>query len=309
MSNAPATQQGDRFTLATFDSIKDRCEQLLGSDRFMKEASFAIQIIGNSPQLQKATRASIVGAMLNVANTGLTLNPVLKLAYLIPRNAKVRDDSGRDFWETRCYVEPSYMGLMKLATDTGSVRHFESFVVYKGDLFEFDLVNRRPTKHVPYWSLGADRGPIVGCYGIATLTDGSTVVEHMGADELLKIRSKSDNKAGSVYTDWEGEMARKAVLKRLAKYVPKSDRSEAFLAAMDIDNESFNLTLPETTESTKNLDVWKQRLVSAFEFYQGEDKEALREQCREKIGAGEFTEAFARNVLEQMGEKHDENNG
>lgn len=290
--------KADEKGLGIFAGIRDRCSKLLGEDRFLREASFAVQIIAANPGLMACTNASKLAAMVNVANTGLTLNPVMKLAYLIPRNVKVKGENGADRWEKRLAVEPSYVGLMKVATDTGSVKHFDAQVVYTGDEFSFDKGAKRIV-HVPYWTRGAERGDIIGAYSIATLVDGSILIEDMGADELALIRSKSDNANGSVYKDWAGEMARKALIKRQCKYLPKSERNEALMAAIAIDDEGFD-ALPMSEDKRAELTL-RDRVREALDFYQGEDKEDIRDLCRQKTIAGEFTEMFAKNVLAQMG--------
>ena len=59
--------------------------QGLSKEQFNKEASFAIQHLAKNPYLQKASKTSILQSVLNIAQTGLTLNPVSKYAYLVPR--------------------------------------------------------------------------------------------------------------------------------------------------------------------------------------------------------------------------------
>lgn len=71
-----------------------------------------------------ATTTSKLQAVFNVALTGLTLNPTLKLAYLVPRY----NNASR---ELEVHLEPSYQGLVKLVTDTGSAKSVSSQVVLK----------------------------------------------------------------------------------------------------------------------------------------------------------------------------------
>jgi len=96
-----------------FKLIEDRFVALTNADTFTKECSFALQHFGKNSYLNGSTTESKLQAVMNVAQVGLTLNPVLKLAYLVPRfsNGKVE-----------CFLEPSYQGLVKLVTDTGSAR-------------------------------------------------------------------------------------------------------------------------------------------------------------------------------------------
>lgn len=285
-----------------FSSIKERCVELFGTEtRFVQEATFLLRMVNDTPALQECTKASIAGVLLSIASTGLSLNPVLKLCYVIPRNVKVKTASG-DRWEKRANVEPSYMGLMKLATDTGAVKNFEVHEVYKGDEFEFDLVAKRPRVHKPYWTLGRERGPMVGVYGFAVLADGTTLPEHMGADELSKIQAKSDNAGGKVYADWQGEMARKSLVKRLQKYIPRTEGAERFLKAVDLDNQGFEL-LPERASASAEaieLENLKADVRAAMETYAGDDRQKLRRQCAEEAGSGRRNPEFWRTMLAKL---------
>ena len=71
-------------------------------EKAKRELGFAAQIFEQNPSLQKCDPVSIINAVVNVARTSITLNPVLKLAYLIPRKNK-------------CVLEFSYVGLIKIS--------------------------------------------------------------------------------------------------------------------------------------------------------------------------------------------------
>ena len=196
------------------------------------------------------------------------------------------------------------MGLMKVATDTGAVRSFEVHEVYAGDEFEFDIVAKRPTKHIRYWARGKERGPIIGVYAMATLADGTTIPDDMGADELRKIRGKSDNAQGSVYNDWEGEMARKSLLKRLQKYIPRTPKSEAFLQAVELDNAGFDLAAP-TSIASGSEDRAKQTEIMAevralIDAYQGEEKEAMHREVVEEAKKGRVNLKFWEDIRTRL---------
>ena len=203
---------------------------------FMRELSFALQHLTNNPYLQKCDPQSILKAVLNIAQTGLTLNPVLKYAYLVPR---------RNGDKLECCLDPSYQGLVKLLTDTGSVNSIEAHLIYAGDEIEVNLADpRKITKHIPYFLAGNEKGETLGVYSVATLKDGKLHGEVMSLRDVYEIRDRSEAyrafKAGKVKsTPWvqdEGEMTRKTVIKRHWKYLPKSDKTEKFAKAVDLDN-------------------------------------------------------------------------
>ena len=91
----------------SFAKIQSNFLKLADEKTFQKEVSFAVQILNKNSYLAGTSKVSILQAIYNTALTGLTLNPVLKLAYLVPRAGE-------------CCLEPSYQGLIKLITDTGS---------------------------------------------------------------------------------------------------------------------------------------------------------------------------------------------
>lgn len=218
--------------------IKDKMAVVgLDPETIAKECSFAIQAISKSKQLQEATTASKQSAIINIAQVGLTLNPVLKLAYLVPRWSKEG---------VQCCLEPSYQGLVKLLTDTGSIETINSQLVYENDTFEYLPSNfERPITHVsnPF----KNRGEIIGVYAVAKLVSGLQQAEAMSLEQLHEIRELSESykafKLGKVksciWIDHEGEMFRKTVVRRIVKYLPKSEKFEKVAAAIDLDEQDF----------------------------------------------------------------------
>jgi len=77
------------------------------------ELGFAAMLLQNNETLRKATPDSIMNAVINVARTSLTLNPTLKLCYLIPRDGK-------------CVLDVSYIGLIKILRDNRCIKDIAS---------------------------------------------------------------------------------------------------------------------------------------------------------------------------------------
>ena len=226
--------------IESFDQIKTRFIEVADEKTFLKEASFAVQHFNKNAYLSKSTTASKLEAVLNIAQIGLTLNPALKLAYLIPRydsHAKV----------INCVLEPSYQGLVKLITDTGSARNVYCHIVYEGDEFEETLGTQVEIIHKPKHE---SKTPKL-FYAVAVLEDGSKQVEVMGVDEINDIRARSesykafiDNRAKSCI--WESdynEMGRKTVIKRLTKYLPKTDRWDKLARSIELTNTDYEASL------------------------------------------------------------------
>lgn len=226
--------ENNQLTRSTFESIKKPFIALLDEETFNKECSFALQHLTKNAYLQKATPQSLLTSVLNIAQVGLTLNPVQKLAYLVPRfiNGQVE-----------CCLEPSYQGLVKLLTDSGSANNVYAHLVYENDLFEQILGTSNEIIHKP--KLGS-RGNVVGVYAVAVLANGSKQVEVMDVSEVNEIRDSSESykafKSGkaktAIWETWYDEMARKTVIKRLVKYLPKSNYDK-IAKAIDLTNDDF----------------------------------------------------------------------
>lgn len=217
----------------------------LPSDRVMAEISYALQTINKTPKLRPpgCSEDSLRQAVLNVANIGLSLNPAAKLAYLIPRWNKVLKCN-------EAVLEPSYIGLVKLLTDSGSVTAILAQIVYEKDFFELDLADTvKPVTHKPVLKQD-ERGGILGVYALATLPGGIKQAEWMDVDKIVEIRDRSETykayKEGAIksctwITDFE-EMTRKTVIRRIYKYLPRTDRMEKIDKAIELDESDYKAT-------------------------------------------------------------------
>lgn len=221
--------------------------KLIGQDNFLRETSFAIQAANSNSYLSTATPQSVGKAVWNVAITGLSLNPLLKLAYLTPRKIN---------GAVEAVLMPSYIGLCKLITDTGSVTKIEARIVYKDDDFALEYGTETKLHHRPKFNNKDNNMMLV--YAIATLTDGRTQFEVMTIDEINIIRDKSDGymafKNGktqsAIWVDHYGEMCKKTVVKRLTKYLPKSlhnDKWTKVMQAVDFDNHDYSASNEQQT--------------------------------------------------------------
>lgn len=188
-----------------------------------KESQFAIQALQGNDYLNKiawANKPSLQNAIINVASIGISLNPALKHAYLVPRDSSV------------C-LDISYMGLMHLAQQTGAILWGQAKLVYAKDQYENIGLDRAPSHKCNSFASNEERGPIVGAYCTVKTPDGSYLTEEMNIDELNKIKQSSKSAKGPWKT-WPEEMMRKSVVKRASKYWPKS--GARLNAAIDVLN-------------------------------------------------------------------------
>lgn len=222
-----------------FSKIESRFTELTDKDTFTKELSFAVQAFDKNTYLSSSTVNSKLSAILNVAQTGLTLNPIKKLAYLIPRYNNTKKC-------VECILEPSYQGLVKLVTDTGSIKNIYAHIVYDGDEFQEHLGTEISLTHIPK----RKSKEIVLFYSVAVLQDGSKMVEVMDKadiDEIMEISEsykayKSNKTKSCIWVEHYGEMGKKTVIKRLVKYVPKTEKWDKLSTAIHIGESDFSIT-------------------------------------------------------------------
>lgn len=202
----------------------------------IKEQGFAMQCLNNNDYLMKAALSnpdSLKRAVINVASIGLSLNPAEKLAYLIPRSVK---DSNKQ-WQTKIFLEPSYMGLCKLATDSGTIEWIQAKPVYSNDDFIDNGAGERPTHKYQAFK---DRGEFQGVFCVAKLKSGDYLVEIMSAEEVNDIRGRSESFKKN-YGPWISdyiEQAKKTVVRRAYKMWPRSSGMDRLAMAVDMSNEN-----------------------------------------------------------------------
>lgn len=183
------------------------------SVKWEKESQFAIQLFQANDFLAKTALnnpVSAQNAIVNIAAIGISLNPALKHAYLVPRKKSV------------C-LDISYMGLMHLAMESGSILWGQAVIVHEND--DFKLTGLGSLPYHDYSPFG-NRGEIVGVYCTVKTSGGDYLTECMSIDEVYSIRNRSESykrNSGPWVTD-AGEMIKKTVVKRANKYWPKVER-------------------------------------------------------------------------------------
>ncbi|RNI26595.1 recombinase RecT [Rufibacter latericius] len=213
---------------------------------FEREAGFAMQMIQSNPFLASMDANSIRNCIVNVALTGLTLNPVLKLAYLVPRKGKL-------------ILDPSYMGLINVLVTSGAAKKIEADVVCENDFFDYEKGTNGFIKHKPSLS---SRGEIIAAYAIAHLPNGEVQFEIMNREELEKVRKSSEaaKKGSSPYDGWASEMMRKAPIRRLFKYLPKHNIPDQVINTLSLDEQNNGVDF-----SAQKQEAFKGKAADFFE--------------------------------------------
>lgn len=255
----------------TYDKIIDLTSERFtklapASLRFDAEKGFAIQLLQTKPELMAAAiecPTSLRQAIINIATIGLSLNPAKREAYLITRNFKVSKNPDR--YETRICLEPSYIGLCNLATNTGSVVWVQAKHVCENDVYENVGPDKSPNHS---YNSFKDRGKVIGYYCVAKLHNGDYLTTEMSIDEINKVKSSSESgKRGfGPWVDWFDEQAKKTVVRRAFKMWPKSDQYRHLEEAVQLsnDNEGFEpiLTSPVIDQYTAQQKDYFDQLIT-----------------------------------------------
>lgn len=205
-------------------------------ERFVRTA---ITAVGMQPDLLRTDRRSLLGACMKAAQDGLL--PDGREAALV-------------IFKGRAQYLPMVAGLLKKARQSGQISSISAHVVYERDQFDYELGDNEHILHKPL--ITGERGKPVAVYAIARTTDGGAYREVMSVAQVEKVRAVSRaSKPDSPWNQWWDEMARKTVIRRLAKYLPSSTDLDQLLAREDgTDNSTVNTTVA-VMEQAEAVDV------------------------------------------------------
>ncbi len=88
--------------------------------------------VSNSDELMKCTPQSVVRSALRAASLGLSCDPALKQAWLVPYNKNVAKKGEQARWVKEAQFQPHYKGLYTLAMRTGKYWNINVSAVYEG---------------------------------------------------------------------------------------------------------------------------------------------------------------------------------
>ena len=165
-----------------------------GEAAYEREAYHFTSILRDNEKLHKATRFSIFNAFIDLAVTGLSLEPgVRALCYLQGRNFKVGEDpqTGKGIYEGRLTLTISGYGELVLRARAGQIRHADNPVlVYEEDAFSFSDIDGR--KQVSYTcNLPHKSNHVVAGYLRITRCDGSVDYSVMLEEDWLRLKDYS----------------------------------------------------------------------------------------------------------------------
>jgi recombination protein RecT len=226
----------EKFTDSQLNFSK---EQVFAVEQLMKN-SYSMKVAQNNPQ-------SVKLAMYNVAMVGLSLNPQLGQAYLIPRRTRSNEDP-------KIVLDISYRGLLDIATASNSILCAKSELVYSTDHFEYKGTMERPVHQFDPFLPKAERGELKGAYCAAKLPSGDYLIETMSVEDMHEVRNKSEaykHKVGP-WVDWAEQMYLKCPVKRGFKWWPNQN-NQRMASALKLLNEENGEGIVTESNSDSNI--------------------------------------------------------
>lgn len=208
----PQNQAASLRELVQSEGIKARMASMLpkhvSADRMIR---VCVGAMNRSPKLAKCTQASFLECLMKLSQWGL--EPDGQRAHLIPYGDK-------------CTLVIDYKGVAELVLRSGMVSSLHAELVCENDEFVYD--RGQVVKHVVNWK--QPRGDVYAVWCRIVFTTGGEKHEVMTVDEINAIRDKSQGYQAAQKYDkkdnpWQlywGEMAKKTVFKRAAKWAPWS---------------------------------------------------------------------------------------
>ncbi|MFN3891952.1 MAG: recombinase RecT [Beijerinckiaceae bacterium] len=171
-------------------------------ERFMR---VVLTAVNSNPDLLRADRRSLFEAAMKAAQDGL-----------LP--------DGRDgafvMFKDKAQWMPMVGGILKKVRNSGELLTISAQVAYEKDRFVYVLGDDEKIEHEPH--MDGDRGKPRLAYAIARTKDGGIYREIMTVSEIEKVRAVSRAAKNGPWVSWWEEMAKKTVIRRLAKRLPMS---------------------------------------------------------------------------------------
>ena len=198
-------------------------------EKFIRTTLTAVQM---QPDLLGADRRSLLGSCMKAAQDGLLTDG--REAALVIFNSK----EGK-----KVQYMPMVGGILKKIRNSGELASISANVVYDKDHFEYELGDEERITHKPF--LGEDRGKQIAVYAVAKTKDGAIYREVMSVSDVEKVRAASRAGKYGPWVDWWDEMAKKTVIRRMAKRLPSSaDVDQVF----ESDNEASGFVQVQRSE-------------------------------------------------------------
>lgn len=202
----------------TLAAIKDALPDLGVTPQ--RVASVAFSVIAQRADLLACDARSLVRVIIEGSLLGLSFNPHLKQAAIVPFKNTV---DGKKVATATLIIE--YMGLVHLARNSGVLSDVDAHIVHEKDAFDYEEGLQPKLYHKPARGV---RGKPIGVYAVATLANGTKKFRFLEEADVNFYREKSRAKDSpdSPWTTDPMSMWRKTAIRRLCSYLPMDDRMQ-----------------------------------------------------------------------------------
>lgn len=204
-----------------------------------------------NPDLLTADRASLFISCFKTAQDGLLPDgreSALVVFYNNKQNKKM------------VQYMPMLAGILKKIRNSGELSSLYAHIVYDADEFDYVLGDNESILHRPF--MDKDKGKIIAVYAVAHTKDGAIYREVMSIAEIEKVRNFSKSKDGEAWKSHWTEMAKKTVIRRLAKRLPMSTDLEQIIQRDDeVFNHDKQIKQSDTVYAIENINKQVDELI------------------------------------------------
>ncbi|WIX75975.1 recombinase RecT [Amycolatopsis carbonis] len=210
----------------------------LDPERFTR---VALTVIKKTPALMRCDPTSILGALMTSAQLGLEPGP-LGEAYLVP-------------YGKECQFIVGYQGMIKLAWNSGQIRHIDADVVHENDGFIYQKGAEPKLVHEPALS---NRGEVRCYYAVASFKNGGHVSVVLSPDDVEKYRQRSASVKAGRKSPWDTDydaMAKKTCIRRLATFLPMATGLARAITADESVRRDLGASIDEITSDVIDAEL------------------------------------------------------
>jgi recombination protein RecT len=192
--------------------------------------SIAFTAIAYDDKLVTCDPATLFGGVIESLKLGLTIGGPMQECWLIP------------FWNSKRKVSEAvmivgYQGYRNLLDRAKATLDLHPRAVFANDEFDVEYGTNPRIHHRPHWMLGRpEPGEFIAAYAVARLRGGGLQLEVMPKYEIDEHRAQSRAKDSGPWVTHYVPMALKTVVRKIAKYLPKT--SWELARAMDLDTRA-----------------------------------------------------------------------
>lgn len=249
MADNTAVAKNTSFSIALTDSLNEQKAALPEGFNVARFVQNSVALLNGNETLMKFARenqngmAQIKAGLMRGAFLGLdALNQEM---YLVPYGSTLN-------------FMASYKGMVKMAQKyaTRPIKSIYAKVVREGDEFEEVIVAGEPS--INFKAKPFNNAQPIGVFAVCQFADGGIQYEVMSRDDVEQCRKSSKAKNSPAWSAYWTEMAKKTVIRRLAKSLPidmDARAKEMFDAGTEIETDVKELAEREAAENANTEEL------------------------------------------------------